>query len=236
MKQSLRRAFDWCTTDAAVLLTGLGILLGVWVFIAVAYVVGLGTSQAFDERLLLALRNPANPEDALGPKWLEDLCRDVTALGGVAALCLMTIAVAGYLVMARKFHALVFLAAATVGGLLLSGLLKQTFDRPRPSVVPHLSYVSTPSFPSGHSMLSAIVYLTLGALLARFVEERRLKIYFLGTALLLSFFVGLSRVYMGVHYPTDVLAGWSAGLTWALFCGLVARRLQQRGTVEGTAT
>jgi undecaprenyl-diphosphatase len=119
--------------------------------------------------------------------------------------------------------------------VLLSTVLKDLFGRPRPTVVPHLFYVSSASFPSGHSMLSAVVYLTLGSLLARLVEQRRLKVYFLSVALLLSFLVGVSRVYMGVHYPTDVLAGWSAGLAWGLLCDLVARWLQQHGAVEKTA-
>ena len=88
------------------------------------------------------------------------------------------------------------------------------------------------SFPSGHSMLSAVVYLTIGTLLASFVRERRVKFYFLSVALALTFLVGVSRVFMGVNYPTDVLAGWSAGLVWALICWLAARYLQRRGAVE----
>jgi undecaprenyl-diphosphatase len=93
--------------------------------------------------------------------------------------------------------------------------------------------VSTASFPSGHAMLSAIVYLTLGVLLARFLYHRRLKVYVLTVAILLSLFIGLSRIYLGVHYPTDVLAGWSAGAAWALLCLLAARFLERRGAVEG---
>ena len=232
----MRKVVSWFgSMDLVVLLTGLAIVVGVWVFIAVAHGVSAGSTQRLDERLLRSLRNPADPSIPLGPGWLGEVGRDLTALGGVAALCLLTAAVAGYLLICRKYGALVFLLAATGGGLLLSTVLKELFDRPRPTVVPHLSYVSTSSFPSGHSMLSAVVYLTLGTILARLVEQRRLKVYFVGMALLLSFLVGVSRVYMGVHYPTDVLAGWSAGLVWALLCGLVARWLQQRGAVERAA-
>ena len=125
-----------------------------------------------------------------------------------------------------------FVLAATFCGLVLSTVLKALFNRDRPSLVPHLSEVYTSSFPSGHSMLSAVVYLTLGSLLARLVQHRYLKIYFLVLALLLTFLIGVSRVYMGVHYPTDVLAGWTAGLVWASVCYLVARALQKRGAVE----
>ena len=125
-----------------------------------------------------------------------------------------------------------FVLIATGGGLVISSVLKDIIARDRPSIVPHLSYVSTSSFPSGHSMLAAVAYLTLGSLLARLVVERRVKIYILVVALLITGLVGVSRVYMGVHYPTDVLAGWSAGLAWASICWLVARALQHRGTVE----
>ena len=124
-----------------------------------------------------------------------------------------------------------FVLAAVSGGLILSCLLKAYFDRPRPEIVPHLSSVYTSSFPSGHSLMSAIVYLTLGALTAQMVASRRLKFYFLGAALLLTGLVGISRIYMGVHYPTDVLAGWTAGLVWANVCLLVGRKLQHRGVI-----
>jgi undecaprenyl-diphosphatase len=110
------------------------------------------------------------------------------------------------------FGAMWLVIIATVGGLIVTTILKNVFARPRPSIVPHLSMVISSSFPSGHSMLSATVFLTLGALLGRFVEPFRLKAYFLIVALVLTFLVGVSRVYMGVHYPSDVLAGWAAGL------------------------
>jgi undecaprenyl-diphosphatase len=127
---------------------------------------------------------------------------------------------------------MVFTVAATVSGTLVSVGLKALFSRPRPDVVPHLVHVASSSFPSGHSMISAVVYLTLGSLLAAIMPNLKLKIYVLLVAVILSVFVGISRIYLGVHYPTDVLAGWLAGLVWALLCWLVARWLQVHGQVE----
>jgi undecaprenyl-diphosphatase len=234
---SLRLLFDATLrrlrhTDLLVLVAVLVVVAAVWAFVAVAGEVRDGDTRQFDEWLLRSLRRRDDPGVPRGPGWLAEMGRDFTALGGVAFLSLTVAAVAGYLAMARKYRSLALVLAATGGGLLLSTLLKHSFDRPRPEVVPKLSYVSTSSFPSGHSMLSAVVYLTLGALLCRLVRRRRLKFYFLGLALLLTFLVGLSRVYLGVHWPTDVLAGWTAGLAWAVVCWLLAQYLQRRGAVE----
>jgi undecaprenyl-diphosphatase len=222
-------------TDLAVLLTVLAMLAGVAGFIAVAYVVGEGKTQDFDERLMRLSRDPKNLGRTLDPEWVEEAMRDLTAFGGAAGLTLLTAIVTGYLLICRKYRAVAMLLIVTVGGLLLSHLLKEHFNRPRPEVVPRLDHVFTSSFPSGHSMNAAVVYLTLGSLLARLVAQRRLKLYFWSVALLLSFLVGVSRVYVGAHWPTDVLAGWSAGLAWALLCSLVARWLQRRGAVEKEA-
>jgi hypothetical protein len=117
------------------------------------------------------------PSRPIGPHWLPEVGRDLTALGGVAALTLTTVFVAGYLLIVRKYHAMWLVLAATLGGLLISTLLKHLIDRARPDLVHHLSHVYTSSFPSGHSMLSAVVYLTLGALLTRLSSERRVKLY-----------------------------------------------------------
>jgi undecaprenyl-diphosphatase len=120
--------------------------------------------------------------------------------------------------------------------MALSFALKHLFGRERPDIILHMVMVHTPSFPSGHAMLSAVIYLTLGALLAQVVQRRASRIYFLTVAMVLTFLIGLSRIYLGVHYPTDVLAGWAVGLAWALFCWLVARQLQRRGAIEAVAS
>jgi len=110
----------------------------------------------------------------------------------------------------------VVIAVASLGGALISTLLKNLFERPRPDVVPHLDSVSTLSFPSGHSMLSAVVYLTLGAMLTTVLPRARDRAYVMAVSLTIPFLVGLSRCALGVHWPTDVLGGWITGLAWAL--------------------
>jgi undecaprenyl-diphosphatase len=232
MLKKLRALINPIGLDLTMLLAVFVLVGGVWGFVEIADEVTEGETKSFDEWALRALRQPDDPATLRGPKWLHEVGRDMTALGGVAILFMITLAVIGFLWMQKKYHAMWVVVAATTGGLIISTLLKNIFARPRPQLVEHLSHVYTHSFPSGHSMLSAVVYLTLGALLARFIEGRWSKFYFLGIAMLLTFLVGVSRVYMGVHYPTDVLAGWTAGLAWAVLCWLVARYLQRRGAVE----
>lgn len=233
MISRIRNFIDWLGSHhALVLVAVLLIVAGTWGFIELADEVLEGETKDFDEWAISALRRGDSPDIPIGPTWLAEAGRDITALGGVTVLMLATLAIVGYLLMIRKFHAMWLVLAASLGGLILSTALKQSFDRPRPQLVAHLAEVYTSSFPSGHSMMSSAVYLTLGTLLARLVPRRGAKIYFLFIALLLTFLIGVSRVYMGVHYPTDVLAGWTAGLVWALICWLAARYLQRRGAVE----
>jgi undecaprenyl-diphosphatase len=180
-------------------------------------------TQGFDETVVLALRRTDDPHIPIGPKWLLASARDVTSLGSGTVLTLITLAVCGFLVLIRRYRSLLLVAGSTLGGAVVNSLLKHSFARPRPSVVPHLAEAFAPSFPSGHAMLSAIVYLTLGALASQLTERRRLKAYVLAMAVLLSFLVGLTRVYLGVHYLTDVAGGWMVGLAWALLAALLVR-------------
>jgi undecaprenyl-diphosphatase len=202
-------------------------------FAKLANEVGEGGTRAFDERVLLALRTPGNLADPIGPKWVEEMMRDFTALGSTGVLILVVLAVGGFLVMTRKGHAALTVLVAVSSGVLLSQTMKWAYARPRPELVPHGAEVFTASFPSGHSMMSAVVYLTLGALLARTQSSQSAKVYILLVAVILTVLVGTSRVYLGVHWPTDVLAGWALGGVWALICWLAMLWLQARGQVEG---
>jgi undecaprenyl-diphosphatase len=227
---ALRRRLPVVEASVLAVIGLLGALL--WLFISIAGEVREGETADWDRRLLLALRSAADPAVPWGPPWVQEMARDFTALGGVAMLSLMTFAAVGYLLLARKHYAAVAVFVAVAGGLVLSTLLKLGFDRPRPDLVPHRSLVYTTSFPSGHSMMAAVTYLTLGALLARVEGSIRIKIYLLSVAVVLTVLVGVSRVCLGVHWPTDVAAGWTVGAAWALLCSLVMRRLQRRGKVE----
>jgi undecaprenyl-diphosphatase len=218
--------------EAAPLLSLAALSLFAWAFVEIAGEVLEGDTATLDRAILLALREARNLADPIGPSWLEEAARDVTALGGHVVLTIVTLAAFVYLLMTRKSHAAVLVAAAVGGGMLLSTGLKMGFERPRPDLVPHAARVYTASFPSGHAMLSAVTYLTLGALLARVQPSRRLKAFLLGLAVTLTILVGASRVYLGVHWPTDVLAGWCVGAAWASLCWFIALQLQRKGQVE----
>jgi undecaprenyl-diphosphatase len=207
-----------------------------WGFVALVDEMLEGETRDLDSRLLLALRNPQDMSDPLGPAWVEELMRDITAFGGTGPLAFITAAGVLYLLLRKRLRTALFLFAAIAGGQLLSSLLKHGFDRPRPDLVPHGMQVYTASFPSGHAMMTAVVYLTLAALLARSESRRRIKSYLLLLAASVTLTVGVSRVYLGVHWPSDVLGGWMIGSAWAAACWTLAVLLQRRGGLEGEAS
>lgn len=219
-------------TETTVLAGLLLITLLFFIFIQLADEVGEGDTLAFDTAILRWFRDPADMTHTIGPRWLETAALDLTALGGTTVLILVVLITLSFLWFARKRKAFFVVAAAAIGGQIFNSGLKALFARPRPDIVPHLAEVHTASFPSGHSMMSAVIYLTLGALLSPLVANLMLRSYIVGVSIVLTVLVGITRVFLGVHYPTDVLAGWSAGLAWALVCLLIARILQRRGKVE----
>jgi undecaprenyl-diphosphatase len=218
--------------ELSLLLSLLVVVGGVWLFLGIAGEMREGELQRVDRLLLLLWRNSADLSDPLGPPWLEEAMRDLTALGSTVVLTFITLAAAGYLELAGQRRAALFLLVAIVGGVVIGFALKAGFARPRPELVTHEARVFSASFPSAHSMMSAVVYLTLGALLARVQPRRRLKIYLIMLAILLTLAVGISRIYLGVHWPSDVLAGWALGASWAMLCWAAVLWLQRRGRVE----
>jgi undecaprenyl-diphosphatase len=219
-------------TEGRILLGAFGLVLSAWLFLTLAGRVSAGRTQGFDERVLLSLRQASDASIPIGPSWALPIALEFTSLGSGVVLFTVIAVVAGYLALERRQRMMWLTLGASIGGMILSTALKGIFERDRPTIVPHLAVVSSASFPSGHSMISAVVYLTLGALLARTTRDWRLRTYYLGVAITLTFLIGVSRVYLGVHYPTDVLAGWSAGTLWALGCEIGARLLERRGALK----
>lgn len=208
------------------------IVVAVWTLAELTDEVVEGSTRNLDRNILLLLRTPSDLSDPIGPWWLEEMGRDITALGGVAVLTLTTLIVSMFFLLLRRWASVLYILVTVGGGILISSIAKDYFDRPRPDLVPHDAIVHTASFPSGHSMMAAIVYLSLGVLIARVQPRFVLKLYAMSVAILLTLFVGVSRIYMGVHWPTDVAAGWLAGGAWAMICLIVARILVRHGYLD----
>jgi undecaprenyl-diphosphatase len=213
-----RRRLLTAAVVAALLLGGFGLI---------ADEMREGETAGFDRALVHLLGGGA--AEPWGPDWLHEAGRDVTALGSLTILGLIAGLAVAYLLLNRQRHAALFVTLSVVSGAALSTLFKLVIDRPRPDIETAVR-VFTSSFPSGHATVSAVVYLTLGALLAHVTPNRRLAAFFLTTAIGLTVLIGLSRIYLGVHYPTDVVAGWALGTAWALLCWVAANI---RGRVIG---
>ena len=218
--------------DSKLLVTFLGMAVGLLGLFWLGSEVLEGDTFALDKAILRGLRTTHDLALPIGPRWLTGAVVDITALGGVTVLTLITLLVVGFLLASRKSSTALFVAAAVASGALFSSGLKGVFVRPRPELVPHLVQIGSTSFPSGHAMNSAMVYLTLAALLARSQERASVRLYLLGIAIALTLLVGMTRVYLGVHWPSDVIAGWSIGAIWAVLCSLVGKFLQRKRKIE----
>jgi undecaprenyl-diphosphatase len=227
-RRQLARVKPRDRTELALLFGGVAFLLLLITFTKLASEVLEGETQSFDKKILLALRDPADLSRPLGPAWMVSGALDITALGSATVLGLTVFTVAGFLLLQGLWRRALFVTVASFGGWFINGALKQLFQRPRPDVVPHLREVMTMSFPSGHALQSAVVYLTLGALSMHIAQRRLTKFYCMAIASLATILVGASRIYLGVHYPTDVLAGWLIGLSWALLCWMIERYLERQ--------
>ncbi|HEX8693987.1 MAG TPA: phosphatase PAP2 family protein [Longimicrobium sp.] len=200
------------------------ILIAVFGFAELAMNVAEGETQAFDDSVLLWLDRHASP-------MLTGIALDVTALGAGTVVWTVVVIASFFLWHTRHRFSAVLLWVAMVGSALISSSLKAFFDRPRPDLFPwRAPYAGESSFPSGHSMTAMVAYFTLAYLIARLEPTRALKrfTFFVATVIILG--VGLSRMYLGVHYPTDVIGGFFTGLAWASFCALSMEALRYFAT------
>ncbi len=211
--------------ESRALILLLAVAAAIWGFVAVGGEVLEGETLAIDRRLLLMLRTPGDPARPIGSLSFEEAMRDITALGGFTVLAIVTVVAAlAFVLHRRRTHALILVVTVVLAQICGSSL-KSLYDRPRPDLVPHGSYVYSASFPSGHSMLSATTYLTLAMLISSLEPQRSTKALVFCLALMLMLAIGFSRVYLGVHWPSDVLAGWCAGTAWAFLAWAALLRL-----------
>jgi undecaprenyl-diphosphatase len=232
-------------TDLKVLLSRKAILpvailsllsAGIFVFQELAEEILEGEALALDEYLLLALREPTDLAVPLGPRWLEQTAVELTALGGYPFIVLLTLIVAGYLGVVAKPWAAVYVLVSISGGAALSAVLKEFFNRPRPEIVEQLVATHTASFPSGHAMVGTVTYLTLGALLLRYARTRLEMIYIVCVVGFIAVSVGFTRVYLGVHWPSDVIAGWALGTSWAALVWCVVTIIEHRAEIRAVGS
>jgi undecaprenyl-diphosphatase len=232
----MRALFAKHRVESRILLLFLAVAGGMLLLGKAASEVIEGDTLAFDRAVLLFLRDSSDPAMPIGPSWLRQVMVDVTALGSVAVLTIITTLAAGYLVAARKPSLALFTVGAVAGGALISTLLKIAYARTRPDIVAHLVGTDSASFPSGHAMNSAVTFLTLAVLIGRAEKSVAVRRYLISMAIALTLVIGFSRLYLGVHWPTDVAAGWIVGGMWAAACSLWAKRLQAHHTIEDAGT
>jgi undecaprenyl-diphosphatase len=211
--------------ETRALLLWLGAAGAIWGFLKLAGEMTEGETDAFDSRILLALRRPGDLADPIGSRSVEESMRDITALGGVTFLTLLTVVATLALLFHGKWKRAAVFAGTVIAANISSEVLKQIYDRPRPTLVPHGSYVYSGSFPSGHSTLAAATFLTLATVIASLEPRRSTKALTYVVAIALTIMVGFSRVYLGVHWPSDVLGGWCLGAAWALAAWIVLNRV-----------
>lgn len=208
-----------------VLLLLLVVVCGLWGFLEISDEVIEGEPLSYDEWILTIMRSSSgNP---IGPKWLSESMINITALGSTSVLIVVILAVSGFLILQGNYESAFLIIVTSCVGVGLVVFLKTTFSRARPELISHLVEVTSRSYPSGHTTMSAVVYLSLASMLAHLQDRKRVKIYSISIAILLTFIVGASRVYLGVHYPSDVLAGWALGLSWAAVCWILFRYLRK---------
>lgn len=225
-----RRALRIARTEIAALSALLIIALGVMTFVEVADDMTEADGQMFDQAVLHWLQPVAG--QPRGPWWLHEAAADLTSLGGISVLTLFAVIAFSFLLIQRKRLSALLLVVGLIGGVALSEGLKALFERARPPAAYQAVETLNASFPSGHALLSTVFYLTLGVMLTRAFPQKRFKAFVLGSAILIALLIGLTRVYLGAHWASDVIAGWCAGAAWAMALWLVAYAVERRQAVH----
>ncbi len=213
-----------CARVLAIMLASLTGFTVIWLAMAA------GMTGPVDQQILLMFRSAADITDPLGPAWFEEMMAEYSALGGYAILIMAVVIVGVGLALTGHRPLAIFLIASFASGSAVSSLLKHLIERSRPDLVDHLDRTFTASFPSGHAMISMLTFLTLAALVIRLCSTRALRIFVLVTAMSVAVLIGVSRIYLGVHWPSDVAAGWCLGIGWACACWLVAHYIEHNRT------
>lgn len=204
------------TIEGRTLVTMMVVVGAVLAFLGLGGEMREGETAGWDGRLLLLLRDPHDPKTLLGPGWLQECMRDLTAMGGVTLLTLGIGVAVVVLLYHRKRREALILGGVVICASLVGEVLKALYDRPRPNLVPHGTYFAEASFPSGHTTTSTTGWMTLALVVASLETRTRAKIFPFVIAAVVCVLTGISRVYFGVHWPSDVLAGWILGSGWAL--------------------
>jgi len=208
--------------DDARLISSSGVLatfsLCVFLFVSLASIVTLRPAllEPLDDAVFHWLRGNVST----APPWFPEAVRDVSSLGSLSILIGSSTIAAAYLLLTGQPRAAIYVAVAAAGGIALGMGLKTPFDRPRPDLLMQETRVFTQSFPSAHGAVSAAVLLALGGLIAGDRNTRGERIFIIGMTVAVIILIGLSRIYLGVHWPSDVLAGWALGTAWACACWL----------------
>jgi undecaprenyl-diphosphatase len=231
VRAKLRASLDWLRAKdlrLVAILAAIGAL--VFAFIKIGRSVSGGGTTGFDEAILLALRDA--PDDPIGPPSLTAAVMHISALGSGAVTGLIVLITTLFFAVSKHYRYALLMLACSLGTLAGMALLKEFYERERPTVVTHIDPPGGHSFPSGHSMISAALYMTLAVLIARTLKTRRQRVFVVAMGAIVMMMIGVTRLYLGVHYPTDVLAGWTAGLLWALVCGLIVEWFGKRGAKD----
>jgi undecaprenyl-diphosphatase len=207
--------------EARTLIAIMLIAAGLLAFLRLGDAVRAGRTLDLDRRIILALRDPANPGQPRGSFWTRNILHDLTALGGVGVLTLTVLVATIFLwVNGRRRHAAVLLGTVTAA-TVIGEMIKSAYHRPRPDLVAYGDYFSESSFPSGHSNIATVVWMTLALIVASLERTRIGKATAFVAGGFISLTAGASRVYFAVHWPSDVVGGWILGSGWALMAWLV---------------